>query len=90
ETFLSPVNGALPNSLAPDHLRARYNALASSTWPLGSLIGPPLAGVLLGGPTPVAWAAVIAVGTVVAGLGGLRLGRRLPANVNRPPVDVPA
>jgi hypothetical protein len=46
--------------------------------------------VLLGGPTPVAWAAVIAVGTVVAGLGGLRLGRRLPANVNRPPVDVPA
>jgi MFS family permease len=90
ETFLSPVNGALPNDLAPDHLRARYNALASSTWPLGGLIGPPIAGALLGSPLPTSWVLVIAVGAAVAGVVGLGLGRVLPARTERPLVEAPA
>jgi MFS family permease len=87
ETFYSPVNGALTNALAPAHLRGRYNALASSTWPLGGLIGPPVAGLLLGSALPVLWVPVIAVGTAVAGIGGLRLGRVLPADADRPPLE---
>jgi MFS family permease len=88
ETFLSPVNGAMPNVLAPPHLRARYNALASSTWPLGSLVGPPLAGLLLGSATPASWVLLITVGTLLTSAGGLALARLLPAAANRPPAEV--
>jgi dipeptide/tripeptide permease len=88
ETFLSPVSGAMPNVLAPPHLRARYNALAASTWPLGSLVGPPLAGLLLGGPVPASWTLVIAAGTALTAVGGLTLARLLPASANRPPAEI--
>lgn len=88
ETFLSPVNGAMPNVLAPPHLRARYNALASTTWPLGSLVGPPLAGLLLGSAVPASWVVLITVGTLLTSAGGLALARVLPASANRPPAEV--
>jgi MFS family permease len=88
ETFLSPVNGAMPNVLAPPHLRARYNALAATTWPLGGLVGPPLAGVLLGGPTPASWALLITVGTALTAVGGLALARLLPASADRAPAEM--
>lgn len=87
ETFLSPVSGAMPNVLAPPHLRARYNALASTTWPLGGLIGPPVAGVLLGGPAPVSWVVLITAGIALTGAGGLVLGRYLPERADRAPLD---
>ncbi|MCU1473325.1 MAG: hypothetical protein JWQ92_1393 [Amnibacterium sp.] len=90
ETFLSPVSGAMPNVLAPPHLRARYNALASTTWPLGGLIGPPIAGVLLGGPAPLSWVVLIVAGTALAGVGALGLSRILPARADRAPVEEPA
>ena len=90
ETFLSPVNGAMPNVLAPEHLRARYNALAATTWPLGGLVGPPLAGLLLGSAVPASWALLITVGTAVTAAGALALARLLPASANRPPAEVPA
>ncbi|MGT2426557.1 MFS transporter [Amnibacterium kyonggiense] len=85
ETFYSPVGGGVPNALAPPHLRARYNALASATWPLGGFIGPPLAGALLGGGAPLAWVVVIVAGLVGTAAAALLLGRRLPAQVERPP-----
>ncbi len=88
ETFLSPVNGAMPNVLAPPHLRARYNALAAMTWPVGELIGPPLAGLLLGGPVPASWVLLIAAGTALTAAGALALARLLPASANRPPAEV--
>ncbi|GAA2752987.1 hypothetical protein GCM10009869_23340 [Amnibacterium kyonggiense] len=85
ETFYSPVGGGVPNALAPPHLRARYNALASATWPLGGFIGPPLAGVLLGGGVPTSWVVVIVMGMLGTAAAALLLGRRLPAHVERPP-----
>ena len=87
ETFLSPVNGAMPNVLAPPHLRARYNALASTTWPLGSLVGPPLAGLLLGSAAPASWVLLITIGALLTAAGALALARLLPASANRPPAD---
>ncbi|WP_375388027.1 MFS transporter [uncultured Amnibacterium sp.] len=86
ETFYSPIGGGMPNALAPEHLRARYNALAASTWPLGGFIGPPLAGVLLGGSMPLSWVAVIAVGMAVTAVVAAVLGARLPSAVERPAV----
>lgn len=84
ETLLSPVNGALPNDLAPEHLRARYNALASTVWSVGVLIGPPIAGLLLGSAVPISWVAVIAAGTALAAGCGWSLSRFLPAGIDRP------
>jgi MFS family permease len=84
EALLSPVAGALPNDLAPDHLRARYNALGSTVWSMGTIIGPPIAGVLLASSIPLSWVGFVFVGSVIAGLVGLNLGRLLPPEIDRP------
>ncbi|MBB2903648.1 MFS family permease [Kineococcus radiotolerans] len=84
ETFLSPVINAMPNALAPDHLRGRYNALNSATYPVSKFIGPPLAGVLIGGATPNSWVAVVTLGMLAAAGGAVLLGRRLPLHVELP------
>ncbi|WP_328293755.1 MFS transporter [Kineococcus sp. NBC_00420] len=81
ETFLSPVINAVPNALAPDHLRGRYNALNSATYPVSKFIGPPLAGVLIGSGTPNSWVGVVTIGMLVAAGGAVLLGRRLPLSV---------
>jgi MFS family permease len=86
ETLFSPVAGGLPNDLASEDLRARYNALGSATWSVAGFIGPPMAGVLLGSGAPSLWVIVVTVGMVVAALGALVLGRALPASVDRPAV----
>jgi MFS family permease len=84
ETFYSPVGGAIPNAMAPEHLRARYNALAAATWPLGGFIGPPLAGALLGGALPRSWIGVILVGALATAVAAAVLGARLPRSVEQP------
>lgn len=84
ETFYSLVSGAMPNALAPEHLRARYNSLGAASWPLGGFVGPPLAGVLLGGGLPGSWVGVIVVGLLVTAAAGAVLGPRLPVEIERP------
>ncbi|PRY12196.1 MFS transporter [Kineococcus rhizosphaerae] len=84
ETLLSPVINAVPNALAPDHLRGRYNALNSATYPVSKFIGPPLAGVLIGGGTPGSWVVVVTLGALAAAGGAVLLGRRLPPHVELP------
>lgn len=83
ETFYSPVGGGMPNALAPEHLRGRYNSLAAATWPLGGFIGPPIAGALLAG-MPASWVAVLLVGMLATAVAAAVLGARLPARVERP------
>lgn len=84
ETFLSPVINAVPNALAPDHLRGRYNALNSATYPVSKLVGPPLAGVLIGSAAPVSWVVTVTLGLLLAAGGAVLLGRRLPSAVESP------
>lgn len=84
ETFLSPVINAVPNALAPDHLRGRYNALNSATYPVSKFVGPPLAGVLLGGGVPGAWVGVVTLGMLLTAGAAVLLGRRLPSSVELP------
>ena len=62
ETIYSPVAPAITNDLAPDHLRGRYNAMVSWTWAVSGVVGPGLAGVLLGAGLPGAWLVVVIVG----------------------------
>lgn len=85
ETFLSPVINAMPNALAPEHLRGRYNAMNSATYPVSRFIGPPLAGILLGASHPYLWVIFIVVGTVLAAAAACILGRRLPQHAELPP-----
>jgi MFS family permease len=49
ETIWAPTGASLVNDIAPPHLRGRYNALASVTWQLSAVIGPIVAGIMLGG-----------------------------------------
>lgn len=84
ETFLSPVINAMPNALAPDHLRGRYNALNSATYPVSKFIGPPLAGVLLGGGMPGFWVGIVTLGMLLTAGAAVLLGRRLPPSVELP------
>ncbi|GAA4752583.1 hypothetical protein GCM10025783_26800 [Amnibacterium soli] len=90
ETLFSPVAGGLPNDLASEDLRARYNALGSATWSVAGFVGPPMAGLLLGTGTPTLWVVVVTAGMVVAALGALVLGRVLPESVDRPRTAVEA
>ena len=84
DTFLSPVINAMPNALAPDHLRGRYNALNSATYPVSELVGPPLAGVLIGGSVPGAWVLTITLGMLLTAGAAIVLGRRLPSTAELP------
>ncbi len=84
ETLLSPVAGALPNDLAPEYLRSRYNALSSTAWSVGSIAGPPIAGLMLASSIPITWVVFVFIGSAIAGIVGLRLGRILPEEVERP------
>jgi MFS family permease len=52
ETLWAPTGAPLVNDIAPEHLRGRYNALSSVTWQLSSVLGPVLAGALLGAGLP--------------------------------------
>ncbi|SHF07349.1 Major Facilitator Superfamily protein [Ferrithrix thermotolerans DSM 19514] len=84
ETLLSPVSGSLPNDLAPSRLRARYNALGSTVWSIGTIVGPPIAGFLLGSSHPFSWIVVVTLGSLASGSMGLYLKRILPPELDRP------
>jgi MFS family permease len=48
ETLLQPTMPAIVNDLAPDHLRGRYNALTSGCFQAASILGPIVAGFMIG------------------------------------------
>jgi len=48
QTMLMPTLYALVNDLAPCSLRGHYNAVFNLAWALGSVVGPALAGLLIG------------------------------------------
>jgi MFS family permease len=48
ETFLSPSLPAIVNDVAPEDVRGRYVAVYSTSWQIGPMIGPAVAGAALG------------------------------------------
>jgi MFS family permease len=77
ETLWAPVAPALVNDLATEELRGRYNALQGMTWTVAMVIGPALAGLLIGNGLVQAWVACTVGGTGVASLLFLGLRRHL-------------
>jgi MFS family permease len=84
ETIWAPILPALVNDLAPAEIRGRYNAAHATTWSVGLIIGPILAGGLIGAGLSAAWIALISSGCLAAAVMAQRLhGRLTPAQDGR-------
>jgi MFS family permease len=82
ETLWAPVAPSLVNDLAPEHLRGRYNSSMSLVWSLSSIIGPGIAGLMLGAGLEVAWILVLVAGCTAAAVMALGLRRVLSAQLD--------
>jgi len=92
ETLFQPTLPAMVNDLAPDHLRGRYNAVTSIAWQGASVVGPAVAGLLIGRGWGTAYIVMLVVGIALVGWLALLAERRLPPHVNgvREPQPAPA
>ena len=82
ETLWAPVAPSLVNDLAPEHLRGRYNSSMSLVWSVSSIIGPGIAGLMLGAGLEVAWILVLLAGCAVAAVMAVGLRRVLTAELD--------
>ncbi|HUW77123.1 MAG TPA: MFS transporter [Candidatus Nanopelagicaceae bacterium] len=78
EMLWSPVLPALVNSLAPVHLRGRYNAASGAAWQMGLVLGPSMAGTLLGARQDRLWLGLTMAGCLAASFLALSLRKVLP------------
>ena len=77
ETMWAPVAPSLVNDLAPARLRGRYNSSMSLVWSLSGILGPGIAGLMLGAGLNWEWIALLVAGCVVAAFMAVALHRRL-------------
>jgi MFS family permease len=82
ETFYQPTLPAMVNDLAPDHVRGRYNAAMSIAWQSASVVGPAVAGFLLGRGWSGAYIGMLLGGLALVAVLALISERRLPPRVN--------
>jgi MFS family permease len=83
ETLLQPTIPAIVNDLAPEHLRGRYNALGAGVFQLASIVGPVVAGVLIGQGLHLAYLGLLVVGCVATSWMAIaRLEPQLDARTN--------
>jgi MFS family permease len=88
ETLWAPTGSSLVNDIAPPHLRGRYNAVSSVTWQLSAVIGPVIAGGLIGARLPAVFIAGLVVLLVVVAVLAVGLERYLsPAQNGLPALD---
>jgi MFS family permease len=83
ETLLSPSLPAIVNDLAPEHARGRYVAVYSTSWQVGPMIGPAIAGWALAAGQGVGLLLGLAAACALAWPAALRYERLLPAAANR-------
>lgn len=73
EMVWSPIVPSVTNQLAPAHLRGRYNAASGNAWQLGMILGPLIAGSLLGAGLHLLWLGLLIVGLFAVAFFALRL-----------------
>ena len=73
EMVWSPIMPSIVNQLAPEHLRGRYNAASTSTWTIGTIMGPVIAGTLLGAHLQWWWIGGLVTGLIIVAIAALRL-----------------
>ncbi|MGH3353620.1 MAG: MFS transporter [Nocardioides sp.] len=89
ETLWAPVVTGLANTIAPDHLRGRYNACLGLTLTLGQILGPAIAGSLIGSGLGHLWALVVVGGTLTTALVLTRLRTLLSVEEDSPAAPTP-
>ena len=62
EMIQAPTIPTLANELAPEHIRGRANAWMSLQWSVSGVLGPAIAGVMLGADHPRLWVATMFIG----------------------------
>ena len=77
EMVWSPVGPAIPNDLAPEHLRGRYNAVSSLNWSLSGAIGPAIGGFMLHRNLPYQWIALLILGCGISAILAEKLRKQL-------------
>ena len=78
ETLLQPTMPAIVNDLAPDHLRGRYNALTAGVFQAASILGPIVAGFMIGHGLHLEFIAMLVLGCgLTAWLSAVRLEPQL-------------
>jgi MFS family permease len=82
ETFLSPALAPLVNDLAPDRLRGRYNAVYTLGLTTGYILGPVIAGAVLGAGHSRAFFLALIAACGAGALFALELRRHLPPVVD--------
>jgi MFS family permease len=82
ETFLSPALAPLVNDLAPDRLRGRYNAVYTLGLTTGYMLGPAIAGAVLGAGHSRAFFLALIAACGAGALFALELRRHLPPGVD--------
>jgi MFS family permease len=83
ETLLQPTMPAIVNDLAPDHLRGRYNGLTSGCFQAASILGPIVAGFMIGHGLHLEYLVVLVAGCGLVGwLSVARLERELDDRAN--------
>ncbi len=83
ETMLSPTMPAIVNDLAPDELRGRYNALYSTSWSVGHIIGPAIAGAAIGAELGNYFFGGLIVACLAAAYFAVSLEKHLPPGTNK-------
>jgi MFS family permease len=73
ETLLQPTMPAIVNDLAPDHLRGRYNGLTTGCFQAASVLGPVVAGFMIGHGLHLEYLVVLVLGCAL--VGWLSVGR---------------
>jgi MFS family permease len=83
EAVLAPTLPAMINDLADDELRGRYNAVFNMSTQIGQIVGPAVAGLLLGGGHGVLLLVLLATVCLIASASSLAARRVLPGDADR-------
>jgi MFS family permease len=83
ETLLSPSLPAIVNDLAPERARGRYVAVYSTSWQIGPMIGPAVAGWALAAGDGAPLLLGLAAACLLTWPAALRYERLLPQAANR-------
>lgn len=77
ETIWAPVAPAVVNALAVEELRGRYNAAFGMVWTVAQILGPAMAGLMIGSGIAHLWVAILVAGMATAAVLFGRLRRHL-------------